>query len=181
MVAALGVQVDRREEARLRRVGVDPAEGAELLGGAVLPDLVLVGGRARVGRACLVGHLSVPSQVVRWRVQHPPCTTTHTFPYYCIPGQIWSLAHLFPVDEGKGWEGAGYHRRTHGRHPSHTLTLTSPVIVKVIAIVIVTVTVMLLMMMKVRVTIRNIVVSVVFVLLFVVHLLSPVPSACRKS
>ena len=44
------MQVHGREKARLRRVCVDPPEGTRALSGAVVPDLILVRGGARVTR-----------------------------------------------------------------------------------------------------------------------------------
>jgi len=49
------MQVHRREKARLRRVCVDPSEGTRALSGAIVPDLILVRGGARVTRTRLGG------------------------------------------------------------------------------------------------------------------------------
>ena len=54
LIAAVSMQIDGREETRLRRMRVDPAEGAHLRLRAVLVNLILVSRVARIRRTRLL-------------------------------------------------------------------------------------------------------------------------------
>ena len=56
LVSTVCVKIYGRQEASLRRVCVNPAERHHIVTLTIVPDLVLIGGRACVRRAFLVGH-----------------------------------------------------------------------------------------------------------------------------